>query len=205
MRANGHGKSTMQLAKRLYKTAKAGVIGSTGIEIMVKEATNSDACGPAGTTLSELSDLVSKSHEHRQEALQTLLTRLELPAENWCKIYKALLVIEYLAKNSVNGVVEDLKDVMVGEIERKVKFKFVALETGRDEGAQVRAKAAAIVNLLNDAELLGKEREASVAAEAGKMGSGGSKPRTSATPPPRVIYDAECNGNGDGLMMIGVS
>jgi epsin len=166
----------MQLAKRLYKTAKAGVIGSTGIEIMVKEATNSDACGPAGTTLSELSDLVSKSHEHRQEALQTLLTRLELPAENWCKIYKALLVIEYLAKNSVSGVVEDLKDVMFGEIERKVKFKFVALETGRDEGAQVRAKATAIVNLLNDAELLGKEREATVAAEAEKMGSGGSKP-----------------------------
>ena len=108
--------ATMQLAKRLYKTAKAGVIGSTGIEIMVKEATNSDACGPAGTTLSELSDLVSKSHEHRQEALQTLLTRLELPAENWCKIYKSLLVIEYLAKNSVSGVVEDLgerRDVWV--------------------------------------------------------------------------------------------
>jgi len=81
----------------------------------------------------------------------------------------------------------------------------VALETGRDEGAQVRAKAAAIVNLLNDAELLGKEREASVAAEAEKMGSGVSKPRTSATPPSRALYDAECNGNGDGLMMIGVS
>ena len=155
----------MHLAKRLYKTAKAGVIGSTGIEVMVKEATNSDACGPAGTTLSELSDLVSKNHEYRQEALQTLLSRLELPAENWRKIYKALLVIEYLAKNSDKRVVEDLKDpLMFGEIERKGKFKFVALETGRDEGAQVRAKATAIVNLLNDAEILGKEREAAKTA-----------------------------------------
>ena len=38
-------------------------------------------------------------------------------------------------------VVEDLKDpLMFEEIERKVKFKFVDLETGRDEGFQVRAK-----------------------------------------------------------------
>jgi hypothetical protein len=41
----------------------------------------------------------------------------------------------------VQRVVEDLKDpLMFEEIERKVKFKFVDLETGRDEGFQVRAR-----------------------------------------------------------------
>jgi hypothetical protein len=41
----------------------------------------------------------------------------------------------------VQDVVEDLKDpLMFEEIATKVKFKFVDLETGRDEGAQVRAK-----------------------------------------------------------------
>jgi hypothetical protein len=41
----------------------------------------------------------------------------------------------------VQDVVEDLKDpLMFEEIETKVKFKFSDLETGRDEGTQVRAK-----------------------------------------------------------------
>jgi hypothetical protein len=48
----------------------------------------------------------------------------------------------------VQRVVEDLKDpLMFEEIERKVKFKFVDLETGRDEGTQVRAKVCLSVCL----------------------------------------------------------
>lgn len=112
--------------------------------LQVKEATNSDPFGPAGATLSDLSDvsnmhtnllahtagthstlvyrchskrvrvqtisvhltimhappqnlrnpplqIVSKSPEARQEALSTLLMRLEDTPDKWRKIYKALV------------------------------------------------------------------------------------------------------------------
>ena len=48
----------------------------------------------------------------------------------------------------MQDVGEDLKDpLMFEEIETKVKFKFVDLETGRDEGTQVRAKVCLSVSL----------------------------------------------------------
>jgi len=56
------------------------------------------------------------------------------------------VVIEYLAKNCIKRVVEDLKDpIMFEEIERKKKFKFICEETGRDEGTQIRNKVRAYV------------------------------------------------------------
>jgi hypothetical protein len=39
--------------------------------------------------------------------------RLELEGDNWRKIYKALVVIDYLLKNSIKRVVEDVKDPLM--------------------------------------------------------------------------------------------
>ena len=153
--------------KKMYKKAKAEVIGSSDVEVMVKEATNSDPYGPAGIVLADLSDMVSRRPEVRQEALQTLLTRLEEFPDKHRKIYKALVVIEYLLKNATLRVIEDIKDpIMLEEIEKKKKFHYINEENGQDEGQQVRTKATAVLNLLKDRERLTAERESAKVARS---------------------------------------
>ena len=153
--------------KKMYKKAKAEVIGSSDVEVMVKEATNSDPYGPAGIVLADLSDMVSRKPEVRQEALQTLLTRLEEFPDKHRKIYKALVVIEYLLKNATLRVIEDIKDpIMLEEIEKKKKFHYINEENGQDEGKQVQTKATAVLNLLKDPERLTAERESAKVARS---------------------------------------
>ncbi|EKX45091.1 hypothetical protein GUITHDRAFT_152842, partial [Guillardia theta CCMP2712] len=72
--------------KGLYKHGKNAVLNTSDIVVKVKEATNSDAWGPSGTAMGEISDIMSSSPEERAQALAMIWERLREVPERWRKV-----------------------------------------------------------------------------------------------------------------------
>ncbi|KAJ1473403.1 hypothetical protein T484DRAFT_2025318, partial [Baffinella frigidus] len=159
--------------KNLYKQGKNAVLNVGDIEAKVKEATNSEAWGPSGTLQYEITQATTDP-EAKQIVLMVLFMRLKEPPTNWRKVYKALTLLDYLAKNATRRVLEDITE-RVDRIEACKHFYYIEPDTGKDQGVNVKEKAAKLGTLLRDPERLQEERaQAKLTRDKFHSGRGGA-------------------------------
>lgn len=87
--------------------------------------------------------------------------RLHDNGKNWRHVYKALLLIEFLLKaGPVHVVAEIQKNVFA--IQSLLQFAYVSSKSGIDKGLNVRESAASVLSLLQNEQVLQREREVGV-------------------------------------------
>eukprot|EP00277_Geminigera_cryophila_P043022 CAMPEP_0173085702 /NCGR_PEP_ID=MMETSP1102-20130122/21994_1 /TAXON_ID=49646 /ORGANISM="Geminigera sp., Strain Caron Lab Isolate" /LENGTH=298 /DNA_ID=CAMNT_0013965461 /DNA_START=34 /DNA_END=927 /DNA_ORIENTATION=- len=143
--------------KQLVKQGRNLALNMTEIEIKVMEATGSEAWGPSGTQLHDIS-MATTDPQQRQLIFQVLWERMKEPPANWRKVYKALNVLDYCAKNGTKRFVEECRECMF-KIQDLKTFQFIESDTGKDQGINVREKAKHLIELLSSSDRLTEERE----------------------------------------------
>mmetsp|Transcript_30336 Transcript_30336/g.58306 ORF Transcript_30336/g.58306 Transcript_30336/m.58306 type:complete len:828 (-) Transcript_30336:131-2614(-) len=128
--------------------AQGRLIPYTNLERMTRLATRNEPWGPHGALLAELAQL-SHDYENCCVIFKTLSERLDAPPDRWRNIYKALTVIEFLAKRG-SEIALQCSQRLVGEIHRQRGFQFIDQATLKDEGVNVRHKAKTVEALLSD-------------------------------------------------------
>ncbi|WIA23872.1 hypothetical protein OEZ85_013522 [Tetradesmus obliquus] len=131
----------------------------TTVERKAREATRKDPWGPTGLQLAELADL-SHNPEHCYVIFAVLEFRLSRGPEKWRNVYKALLALEFLLVRGSTAAVQ-----LAGSRELQTLLRqLVNFETighrGIDCGSNVRIRAAAVLELLQDPQLLQQRRSA---------------------------------------------
>jgi hypothetical protein len=91
----------------------------------------------------------------------TLKERIESPPPQWRKVYKALVVLEFLASRGSDAALGATQR-MLGHVQRCGRFEYIEPATARDEGLNIRHKAKALEALLLDVPRLTQLRASSL-------------------------------------------
>ncbi|KAK9458057.1 hypothetical protein V1511DRAFT_22365 [Dipodascopsis uninucleata] len=118
-------------------------------------ATSNDPWGPSGTDMNEIAQLTF-DNSTLFEIMDMIDKRLNDKGKNWRHVMKALVLLDYCIHVGSENVVLWSKDNMY-IIKTLREFQYID-EEGRDQGANVRAKAKDLTLLLQDDERLRTER-----------------------------------------------
>ncbi|OII73621.1 epsin like ENTH VHS domain-containing protein [Cryptosporidium ubiquitum] len=155
MELNDVGRLLMSMTKKVKKTASQIVHPLTQLEKWLKEATSNTNWGCSSTIMNEIARSMTDYHDYVvvQKCIGECLS--EKPTK-WRKIFKTLVLVEYLLKNGIDRFVDDFKEYMY-----KVRHlqDFCYTEEGKDKGVGIREKSKYILNLMNDPVLLKTERK----------------------------------------------
>jgi len=141
--------------RKWYRIAKNTVKQYDEAEARVREATSNDPWGATGVLMAQISEDMNDPM-HYQSSFGMIWKRVS-DVKHYKHILKALVLIDYLLKHGNKRFLHDLK-LRKGTIKRLEDFTY--WKNGADVGEEVRNKAGKIVELLNDKELLEKERKA---------------------------------------------
>ncbi|KAH7649968.1 hypothetical protein FG379_001812 [Cryptosporidium bovis] len=149
------GRMLISVSKKVKKTASQIVNPLTPLEKLLKEATSNTNWGCSSTILNEISRSMVDYHDYIV-IQHCICDCLNQKPSKWRKIYKTLILIEYLLKNGIERFIDDTKE-NVYRIRNLQDFYYS--EEGRDKGAGIREKSKYILNLLNDPLVLKNERK----------------------------------------------
>ena len=102
----------------------------TEVQLKVREATSNEPWGPANSILCEITDLAG-DHETMIKILEAIIKRLQDHGKNWRRVYKALVLLDYMLKTNTRDLLEECTSV-VCLIEDLRNFEYVSKE-GKDE------------------------------------------------------------------------
>ncbi|RDX44272.1 ENTH-domain-containing protein [Lentinus brumalis] len=142
------GKSALRATKNYSK-------GYSHTQIKVRNATCNDPWPPSGKEMYELAQMTFNQNDF-VEIMEVIDKRLNDKGKNWRHVFKALVVLDYLLHSGSENVIRYCEENLY-EIKTLREFQYID-EDGRDEGANVRRKAADITNLLVDKQRLYRER-----------------------------------------------
>ncbi|XP_062866804.1 epsin-3 [Trichomycterus rosablanca] len=150
-------------------------------EVKVREATSNDPWGPSSSLMSEIAELTF-SVAAFSEVMAMVWKRLNDHGKNWRHVYKALTLLDYLAKTGSERVAQQCKENAF-TIQTLRDFQYVDRD-GRDQGVNVREKAKQLVALLRDEERLRQERALALKTKERLAGGGtGAGTGTGRVPP----------------------
>ncbi|KAH8740779.1 hypothetical protein FG386_002741 [Cryptosporidium ryanae] len=149
------GRILISVSKKVKKTASQIVNPLTPLEKLLKEATSNTNWGCSSTILNEISRSMVDYHDYIV-VQHCICDCLNQKPSKWRKIYKTLILIEYLLKNGLERFIDDTKE-NIYRIRSLQDFYYN--EEGRDKGAGIRDKSKYILNLLNDPLVLKNERK----------------------------------------------
>ncbi|XP_042620808.1 epsin-3-like isoform X3 [Cyprinus carpio] len=179
----------------LRRQVKNIVHNYSDAEIKVREATSNDPWGPSSSLMSEIAELTF-SVVAFSEVMAMVWKRLNDHGKNWRHVYKALTLLDYLAKTGSERVAQQCRENAF-TIQTLRDFQYVDRD-GRDQGVNVREKAKQLVALLRDEERLRQERAQALKTKERMAGGGGvsSVPpacpsRRSSQPSMAVLYGEE--------------
>lgn len=134
----------------------------TDLENKVRAATGDTNWGASGADLAEIAQ-----GTYNREDFTLIMSILwqRLASTRWRCVYKALDVLRYIVLHGASRVLEETREALA-HIRRLEHFAHIDTVTRRDEGANVRARAAAFVAILTDEALLEEERTKSAALRA---------------------------------------
>ena len=133
------------------------VMNYSEVEAKVREATNDDQWGPHGSLLNEIAKHTF-TYEHFPEVMGMMWKRMLLDGgKNWRRIYKCLLLLNYLLRNGSERVVTSARD-HIYDMRALETFTFTD-ENGRDQGLNVRHKVKETLELIQDDSRLREERK----------------------------------------------
>ncbi|KAK2909425.1 hypothetical protein Q8A67_005262 [Cirrhinus molitorella] len=154
----------------LRRQVKNIVHNYSDAEIKVREATSNDPWGPSSSLMSEIAELTF-SVVAFSEVMAMVWKRLNDHGKNWRHVYKALTLLDYLAKTGSERVAQQCRENAF-TIQTLRDFQYVDRD-GRDQGVNVREKAKQLVALLRDEERLRQERAQALKTKERMAGGGG--------------------------------
>ncbi|XP_051982656.1 epsin-3-like [Xyrauchen texanus] len=154
----------------LRRQVKNIVHNYSDAEIKVREATSNDPWGPSSSLMSEIAELTF-SVVAFSEVMAMVWKRLNDHGKNWRHVYKALTLLDYLAKTGSERVAQQCRENAF-TIQTLRDFQYVDRD-GRDQGVNVREKAKQLVALLRDEERLRQERTQALKTKERMAGGGG--------------------------------
>ncbi|KYB25481.1 epsin-like protein isoform X1 [Tribolium castaneum] len=133
------------------------VMNYTEIEAKVREATNDEPWGPTGQIMQELAHSTF-TYEHFPEVMSMLWKRMfQDNKQHWRRIYKALLVLNYLVKNGSERVVTSARE-HIYDLRSLENFSFID-DMGKDQGVNIRHKVKELIDFIQDDDRLREERK----------------------------------------------
>ncbi|KAJ2390590.1 Epsin-3, clathrin recruitment and traffic between the Golgi and endosome, partial [Coemansia sp. RSA 2611] len=143
--------------RNVYNKVKNVVMNYSEIEVKVNEATSSDPWGASSTLMRELADATHSRKEFDDIMPMIYMKINDTDPGNWRQVYKALQLVEYLAKNGSERVVDDVRGHLT--IIKMLKNFHHIDANGKDQGINVRHRSKELVDLINDSERLRGERK----------------------------------------------
>ena len=124
-------------------------------EKKVFEALNNKNWGASSTTLNVIAR-ETYSYDKFQKIFKLIWEAADSPPRNWRKIFKALMLCEYLVKNGCERCVDEIRDHTF-RVRQLQEFNYY--EEKLDRGQGVREKAKQLVDLLADSSVIRDSRE----------------------------------------------
>eukprot|EP00759_Apiculatamorpha_spiralis_P014420 PhF_6_TR21063/c0_g1_i1/m.30334/K12471/EPN; epsin len=140
----------------MLQKLKGAVYRMNETELKTDEACNDEPWGPSGKQMQDLSD-ASYDRPLREDILRVLFKKFEQNGKHWRQCYKALLCLEFIAKNGDLRAVQEMTDQL--HCFKDLAANFHYKEGAQDHGLAVRERAKKIVELLTNNSILQAERE----------------------------------------------
>jgi len=157
MNLNLNGMVSMWKVRELVDKATNIVMNYTETEAKVREATNDDPWGPSGQQMQEISSMTF-AYEAFPEVMGMLWKRmLHDDRTNWRRIYKSLLLLDYLIKNGSERVVTSARE-HVYDLRSLENYTHVD-QNGKDQGLNIRHKVGDMLEFVQDDDRLREERK----------------------------------------------
>jgi len=157
MNLNLNGMVSMWKMRELVDKATNIVMNYTETEAKVREATNDDPWGPSGQQMQEISSCTF-AYEAFPEVMGMLWKRmLHDDRQNWRRIYKSLLLLDYLIKNGSERVVTSARE-HVYDLRSLENYTHVDVN-GKDQGINIRHKVTDMLEFVQDDDRLRDERK----------------------------------------------
>lgn len=123
----------------------------------MREATNNEPWGAPTTLMGQIAS-GTYNYREREEIIGFIFRRFtEKAANEWRQIYKLLQLLDYLIKNGLERIIDDVRaNVLL--IQMLKSFHYIDSK-GRDQGINVRNRSKNLVALLNDDALIRTERK----------------------------------------------
>eukprot|EP00088_Acartia_fossae_P025796 TRINITY_DN26584_c0_g1_i1.p1 TRINITY_DN26584_c0_g1~~TRINITY_DN26584_c0_g1_i1.p1 ORF type:complete len:645 (+),score=183.98 TRINITY_DN26584_c0_g1_i1:47-1936(+) len=154
---NLNGMVSMWKVRELVDKATNIVMNYTDTEAKVREATNDDPWGPSGQQMQEISSFTF-TYEAFPEAMGMLWKRMfQDNKQNWRRVYKSLLLLDYLIKNGSERVVTSAREHLY-DLRSLENYTFVD-EMGKDQGINIRHKVTDMMEFIQDDDRLRDERK----------------------------------------------
>ncbi|KAI0696874.1 hypothetical protein C8T65DRAFT_29991 [Cerioporus squamosus] len=147
--------SLQTLGRSALRITKNYTRGYSHTQTKIRNATCNDPWPPSGKEMYELAQMTFNENDF-VEIMEVIDKRLNDKGKNWRHVFKALVVLDYLLHSGSENVIRYCEDNLY-EIKTLREFQYIDDE-GRDEGVNVRRKAADITNLLMDKQRLYRER-----------------------------------------------
>ncbi|XP_071506517.1 uncharacterized protein [Diadema antillarum] len=149
--------SAMWKIRELTDKVTNVVMNYSEVEAKVREATNEEAWGPHGTLMSEIAR-ETFTYEHFPEVVGMLWKRMLYDnKKSWRRVYKSLLLLQYLILNGSERVVTSAREHLY-DLKGLESYSFLD-EFNRDQGLNVRQKVKDIIKLIQDDEALRAKRK----------------------------------------------
>lgn len=124
-------------------------------ERKVFEALNNKNWGASSTTLNDIAR-ETYSYDKFQKIFKLIWEAADSPPRNWRKVFKSLMLCEYLVKNGCERCVDEIRDHSF-RVRQLQDFNYY--EDKLDRGQGVREKAKQLVELLVDNDVVREARE----------------------------------------------
>jgi len=155
---NLNGMVSMWKVREFVDKATNIVMNYTETEAKVREATNDDPWGPSGQQMQEIASCTF-TYEAFPEVMGMLWKRMlhDNNKQNWRRVYKSLLLLDYLIKNGSERVVTSARE-HIYDLRSLENFSYVD-ENGKDQGINIRHKVGDMLDFVQDDDRLREERK----------------------------------------------
>ncbi|VDO84927.1 unnamed protein product [Soboliphyme baturini] len=104
----------------------------TEVESKVREATNDDPWGPTGPLMAEIAQSTN-AYDQFPEVMSMLWKRMLLDSKkNWVRVYKSLILLEYLIKSASERVITNAREHLF-DLRLLENYQYFD-EKGKDQG-----------------------------------------------------------------------
>ncbi|CAE7677741.1 unnamed protein product [Symbiodinium sp. CCMP2592] len=134
------------------------------LETQLKEATSTEKCGVPNTTLQAIATATTIMEDC--DMVMSFIWKIlqETQEKEWRRIVKTMSLLEVILERGSERAIQDIRRDQ-WRIQQWKDFRF--MEEAKDVGADIRSKAAAMLETLTDEEYQQKEKE-----NAQKLSSG---------------------------------
>lgn len=143
--------------KKLGESVHAMVMNYTEAENILYEATNEDPWGPTGPQMKEIANCTFQYDGFNQVTNLLWKRMLEDNKTAWRRVYKSLMLLNYLLLHGSERVIGNARDHMF-QMRALEQYKFID-ERGKDQGLNVRHRVRTILELLSDDDKLRAQRK----------------------------------------------